>query len=429
MKKKYSCICLVFFVISMLLTPTLHSQQARVKGILDTGILINPGSKAGVKIGLTGRIYYQVTISGQKKSIFIAKFVITKVNQDSSEARITEKTGEVKLGHLVHFDQKIVPPQHNGKLIIDSNPPGAAVYINGSKQGNTPLSLSLKPGPYSLRISKSGYNEASEQITIKSAQTFRKEFKLTSTLPSYISLIKSRAKKVYKNQQGYWEAEFDYDIVMIYIPGGEFSMGSNEGQKDEKPIHSVFLDGYWIGKYEVTQGQWEEIMGSNPSRFKNGDNYPVERVSWNDVQQFIQKLNSRTGLSFRLPGEAEWEKAARGTDRRKYPWGNASPSCSLANYSPCGGQTKPVGSHPPGISPYGVHDMAGDVWEWCSDWYSSSYYSSSPQKKPTGPSSGSYRVFRGGSWLGSAWGLRCAYRGSYGPSNRFNNVGFRLRQD
>lgn len=170
------------------------------------------------------------------------------------------------------------------------------------------------------------------------------KYSIPPGMPEEVYGMKSKAKKVYKNEKGYWEAEFDYNIVMIYIPAGEFLMGSNEGYKDEKPIHSVFLDGYWIGKYEITQWQWEEIMGSNPSRFKLGDKYPVESVSWEDVQQFIQKLNSRVGLSFRLPTEAEWEKAARGKDQRKYPWGSDSPSCLLTNYSGCGGQTKPVGS-------------------------------------------------------------------------------------
>jgi formylglycine-generating enzyme required for sulfatase activity len=311
---------------------------------------------------------------------------------------------------------------------------------NHLKKGKVQYALEYYLTAYQLLPSKSkSVADKFKHVSLSHPEEW-KEFKsehsseLKSILDKYfippeVNKIKSKAKKVYKNKKGFWEAEFEYDIVMIYIPEGEFSMGSNEGHDNEKPVHSVYLHGYWIGKYEVTQGQWKAVMGNNPSLLKRGDNYPVEKVSWDDVQNFIKKLSSKIGLSFRLPTEAQWEKAARGTDRREYPWGNGSPFCSLANYGDCLHQTKPVGSYPSGVSPYGAHDMAGNVLEWCSDWYSSSYYTHSPRKNPTGPSSGSYRVRRGGCWNTSAALIRCVYRFYDAPSVRYDYLGFRLSQD
>ena len=156
---------------------------------------------------------------------------------------------------------------------------------------------------------------------------------------------------------------------------------------------------------------------------------PVIGVSWDEAKAFCDWLSEKTGKNIHLPTEAQWEKAARGTDQRRYPWGNGEPSCSRVNYNNCRSKTMPVGSYPSGVSPYDIHDMAGNVWEWCSDWYYSSYYYSSPYKNPTGPTSGYARVTRGGDWRHDARFLRCAERYSYGPSYRYNNLGFRLAQD
>lgn len=248
-------------------------------------------------------------------------------------------------------------------------------------------------------------------------------------MPEEVSKIKAKAKKVYKNPQGYWEAEFDYDIVMIYIPEGEFLMGNNK-KRSERPVHKVLLNGYWIGKYELTRGQWQAVWSGKSSSSQGGSKYPVAQVSWYDAQRFIDKLNSKIGLFFRLPTEAEWEKAARGTDQRLYPWGNHEPSsCRLANYYSCREQTSLVGSHPSGVSPYGAYDMAGNVWEWCSDRYSSSYYKISPGNNPTGPAKGSKRILRGGGWCSKASYLSCSCRDYNDPSSRFVDLGFRLAMD
>jgi formylglycine-generating enzyme required for sulfatase activity len=240
-------------------------------------------------------------------------------------------------------------------------------------------------------------------------------------------------QKVVKNGKGHWEADYGDGIIMVHIPAGNFTMGSND-YDDEKPIHEVYLDGYWMGKYEVTFAQYDKYC-EDAKKDKPGDEgwgrvkRPVINVSWEDANAYCKWLSKKKGLDFKLPTEAQWEKAARGSDGRKYPWGNNEPGETLANFDSKVGKTSPVGSYSNGASPYGLLDMAGNVWEWCYDWYEADYYNKSPEKNPKGPESGSHRVFRGGSWSNDAVDLRCAYRNYDGPSYRIVNLGFRLCQD
>ena len=220
------------------------------------------------------------------------------------------------------------------------------------------------------------------------------------------------------------------DIAMVYVSGGTFTMGATSEQgsdaySDEKPAHSVTLSGYYIGKYEVTQELWKAVMGSNPSRFK-GDNLPVERVSWNDVQEFLRKLNAMTGKRYRLPTEAEWEFAARGgNSSRGYKYSGSNSIGNVAWYDGnSGSRTHAAGTKSP--NELGIYDMSGNVREWCQDWYSSSYYVSSPRNNPRGPNSGSYRVFRGGGWVSNAGFCRVSYRYDGTPDSRLSDLGFRL---
>jgi len=211
-------------------------------------------------------------------------------------------------------------------------------------------------------------------------------------------------------------------MEFVLIPGGTFTMGSPGGESgrdgDEGPQHQVTLSPYLISKTEVTQAVWERVMGGNPSRFKGPDR-PVEKVSWNDCVSFCEK----TGLS--LPTEAQWEFAARSGTQSAYYFGNDS--SSLGNYAWYDGnsssQTHPVAQKQPNA--YGLYDMAGNVWEWCYDWYTGSY-SSSSVTNPTGPSSGADRVGRGGSWGDTARRLRSALRGRGGPGGTYDNLGFRV---
>ena len=217
-------------------------------------------------------------------------------------------------------------------------------------------------------------------------------------------------------------------IEMVKVEGGTFMMGATSEMKNpnsnEKPVHQVTLtNDYYMGKYEVTQALWQAVMGSNPSEYK-GENLPVETVSWNDCQKFISKLNSLTGRMFRLPTEAEWEYAARGgKESRGYQYSGSSNISDVAWYDEnSGSKTHPVGTKQ--ANELGIYDMTGNVWEWCSDWYSS--YSSSSQTNPTGSDSGSARVSRGGGWFNDASYCRLSVRFYYTPDFRLDILGLRL---
>ena len=209
---------------------------------------------------------------------------------------------------------------------------------------------------------------------------------------------------------------------MVYVSGGTFIMGGDESS-DQTPTHSVTLSSYYICKYEVTQALWRAVMGSNPSKFK-GDNLPVEQVSWNDCQTFINRLNNYTGRNFRLPTEAEWEFAARGGNySRHYKYSGSNYISDVAWYCDnSGNRTHPVGTKQ--ANELGLYDMSGNVWEWCSDRYGS--YSSYSQSNPTGATSGFGRVERGGNWCGLARYCCSSHRSYYAPGNSFDDLGLRL---
>ena len=218
---------------------------------------------------------------------------------------------------------------------------------------------------------------------------------------------------------------------MVYIPGGTFDMGCGSWTSDckggEKPVHTVTVSSFYMGVTEVTQAQWEAVMGTNPSNFK-GDDLPVENVSWNDIQDFLKRLNSQTGENYRLPTEAEWEYAARsGGKKEKYAGTNSNLDDYAWYGNNSGSKTHPVGQKKP--NSLGLYDMSGNVWEWCSDWYDGNYYTTSPDKDPKGAYSGSGRVLRGGSWSGHVSICRSSNRDWNVPGGRFNYYGFRFARD
>ena len=217
-------------------------------------------------------------------------------------------------------------------------------------------------------------------------------------------------------------------LDMIYVAGGEFLMGSNE-HDNEKPIHRVKLSPYFISKYPVTQAQWKAVMKNNPSHFK-GEALPVERVSWDDAMKFCETVSARTGKIFRLPTEAEWEMACRAGSTGRYCFGDDEKL--LGEYAwyreNAEGKTHPVGQKKPNA--WGLFDMHGNVWEWCADWYSHSYYAECERQgvvtNPQGASTGSNRVARGGGWGNSAVFCRSANRSLDAPGYCFFGLGFRL---
>jgi formylglycine-generating enzyme required for sulfatase activity len=222
------------------------------------------------------------------------------------------------------------------------------------------------------------------------------------------------------------------NIEMVLVKGGSITMGCTAEQgsdcdDDEKPAHKVTLSDFYIGKYEVTQAQWKAVMGSNPSHFSGCENCPVEQISWNDVQEFIKKLNAKTGLNYRLPTEAEWEYAARGGAKSLgYKYSGSNSVDEVAWYDGnSGNKTHAVGTKQ--ANELGIYDMSGNVWEWCNDWYGN--YSSEAQSNPKGPSSASLRVFRGGCWNYSAQFVRVSDRSRSTPDYRYDFLGFRLVRD
>ena len=214
----------------------------------------------------------------------------------------------------------------------------------------------------------------------------------------------------------------DLRAGFVQLPAGEFLMGTETGSAAEKPAHRVRISApFEMGKYEVTQGQWEAVLGNRPSYF-GGDNRPVEQVSWYDVQEFIGRLNAlEDGYTYRLPTEAEWEYACRAGSTGDY----AGKLDQVAWYDENSQQmTHAVGTKQPNA--WGLYDMHGNVFEWCQDYYDAGYYAQSPGVDPQGPEAGSFRVKRGGGWMFSAAFARSAARDLFAPSYRFNYVGFRL---
>jgi len=227
---------------------------------------------------------------------------------------------------------------------------------------------------------------------------------------------------------------------MLWVPAGTFTMGSPTSeagrQSDREDEHNVTLTkGFYLGKYEVTQAQYEAVMTGNTNSLSatpsqnSGNDRPVEKVSWNDAQVFLTRLNAQqaanlpAGWSYVLPTESQWEYACRAGTTTAYSWG-ATIASSNANYNDSIGQTADVGQY--AVNPWGFFDMHGNVWEWTADRYQAAYPTGNPVVDPTGPASGSYRVGRGGSWGTDGSYLRSAKRNNFTPSNRNYYLGFRV---
>jgi formylglycine-generating enzyme required for sulfatase activity len=223
-------------------------------------------------------------------------------------------------------------------------------------------------------------------------------------------------------------------MEMILLPAGTFSMGGDwdaeQADENELPKHAVtFEKSFYMGKFTVTQAQWQTLMGDNPSEF-GGAEHPVETVSHEDAEAFIKRLNEKESTrTYRLPTEAEWEYAARAGSQSTYSFGSAG--SRLPDYAwfqnNSAGTTHPVGQRAP--NDWGLHDMQGNVHEWCADWYNRDYYAGSPSRHPVGPRKGVARVLRGGDWGSEAWYCRCAIRSLSSPQRRSPRVGFRVVKD
>ncbi len=369
----------------------------------------------------TGSVNVQVSVGAEHRCRVECQDYI-KVEKTVSFAKNEEKTLTVEL----------VP--NFGYITVKSEPSGAELYIDDKKAGTTPyLARRISRGQHRVEVRKRGYEPYADVVTININETTRIEDVKLEASNEVVSIPQQQEQ--YSPQQEYGGGFSNQTITvngvsfeMVYVEGGSFNMGAtteqgSEAESDEKPVHSVTLSDYYIGRCEVTQELWEAVMGSNPSYFK-GAQKPVESVSWNDCQEFVSRLNSLTGRTFRLPTEAEWEYAARGGNKSlHYKYSGSGNIGNVAWYfDNSGSSTHAVGTRT--ANELGIYDMSGNVREWCSDWYGD--YSAGAQTNPQGPSSGSRRVLRGGSWFSDAGCCQVSYRSATIPDINGSNHGLRL---
>ena len=352
--------------------------------------------------------------------------------------------------------------QQNQSLIIRYTPSTATVLVdNKMVRGNNGVSKTTLPvGQHSFVVFCDGYESEEGTVKLKASAPSNLQITLTKEMvggssstaekaqtsvgqSSTQNQITSVSTPASSNNSGYSSSSSypsstsntisipvkdGINIEMVKVEAGTFMMGATSeiqnSSDDEKPVHQVTLtNDYYMGKYEVTQVLWQTVMGSNPSHFE-GNNLPVEQVSWEDCQEFISELNNMTGRTFRLPTEAEWEYAARGGKKsRGYQYSGSNNLSDVAWYDEnCGKKTHPVGTKRP--NELGIYDMSGNVWEWCQDWYGS--YSSSDQANPIGVVNGADRVYRGGSWCDEEGGCSVSCRLPDIQDSGHYDLGFRL---
>ena len=330
-----------------------------------------------------------------------------------------------------------------GSINVNYKPVNSEVWLDGKRLGTSPdVFKDVVVGSRKVTIKKDGYVTKELTADVREGETAVLSGTLEKAAPvasasggvgGGTSASGSSSASVGKAIDVDGALEFNVKgvrFVMVPVEGGTFTMGATAEQgkdadKDEKPAHEVTLSSYYIGQTEVTQELWTAVMGSNPSKFKGrGSNLPVEKVSWKDCQRFIENLNAATGKQFRLPTEAEWEYAARGGNKGKgYKYSGGNDIDAVAWYD----DNSASGTHPvatKAANELGLYDMSGNVWEWCQDRYGK--YEKGAQTNPTGATSGSCRVCRGGSWYGSARRCRSSNRDISEPSVSHNGLGFRL---
>ncbi|MCP5050645.1 MAG: SUMF1/EgtB/PvdO family nonheme iron enzyme [bacterium] len=392
-----------------------------------------PGSSSQ----LSEALILALSVKPGKRPQSIREFQDLFIDEDEPEVIPPDKTVEIE-DAVFHFAKKI-GSKDSLELFLSQYP--YSDHTGEVKDLLTNIAAPTVEGPLTFEYRE----ERRGGILLEGA--FGKQGKENVLVWEHDNEIKDRFPDAYRNKKGFWEFkvsgdQFD-DLVMVYIPAGEFIMGSNDIQaaNNEKPLHKVFLDGYWIGKYEVTFGQFDifceqtglyskGIIHQRNTPYDEGwgrGKNPVIHVSWQDTREYCEWLMEKTERVFKLPSEAQWEKAAKGTDNRKYCWGNKPPDGKLANLGESGNwKTTPVTQYPKGASPYGVMDMNGNVLEWCSDFYEEHYYETSPAKNPVGPSSGNKYVKRGGAFSYEAKAIRNACRSGSSSSYHSTNLGFRL---
>jgi len=374
-----------------------------------------------------------------------------------------DQTDEINLQNDVILKKSYSLKIANGNLSIFSQPDGAHIFIDGKDTEQiTPATVeNIIAGQRQIKLQKDKFYDLIENVQVVKLKTIRAEFSLKGgNLVKYQgkwvapedrdkliaklkrnervaktdkrasnNLIKAKAKhtKVKKTHETPRQRIKRLVGKVIHIPAGSFQMGSNDGESDEKPMHYVQIKGFKLGKNEVTQKLWQEIMGEN---FSNTlcDNCPVEMVSWDDTQSFIKKLNRKTGQRYRLPTESEWEYACRSGGKEEIYCGSNDEESSIAWYrSNSDSQIHTVGNKK--SNALGLHDMSGNVWEWVQDCYNDSYREAPSSNKVWQQKDCEHRVMRGGSWDYGPYYLRSTARYGGVPSFRSINYGFRIAHD
>jgi formylglycine-generating enzyme required for sulfatase activity len=389
--------------------------------------------------------------------------VTTQVERELRDLMREKRVTHAEADELISALKEVERPPGPPGLIVQTQPALAAadVYVNGNSVGTTdaggrlelrsdknPQIPPLAPGQAVLMVSKDGYKDFETTITLVSGQV--------STVPAELQRIPGCAPA-----RAPTDEEKRMKWVFVPVSKGRFKMGCSEGydnycKTDERPHNVQITNCFELAAYPVTQAMWKSVMGENPSHFR-GDDRPVETVSWDDAQKFLAAMNARNdGYHYRLPSEAEWEYAARAdtifpryenlddigwyaqnSGKRRIPteeigslWPNPTlpgvgddPSNYVLRLLANGNETHDVGQQKP--NSWQLYDMLGNVWQWVSDWYDKDYYSSSPLNDPAGPSSGQFRVMRGGSWSGTLWTVRVSARNWLPPASSSDNVGFR----
>lgn len=398
-------------------------------------VLDNPDQTKVVDITLRSNIRYcQLNIgSSVEADIYVDNTLVAqrvrtlqhqvRTGKHNIEARADGHRRDLRQVECAEGSQRVdlTPTPIYGTLVIGMNSEsGLQVLLDGQQVGTTPLRLTrCLAMQHTVTLRKSGYNDVVQQVTVQESQT--------ASIDAPASAFASNTPKNQNNQNIQTFTVKGVSFNMVRVPGGTFTMGCTGEQgsdcdNDEKPAHRVTLSSYAIGETEVTQALWEAVMGSNPSYFKGADQ-PVETVSWDDCQEFIRKLNALTDGKFRMPTEAEWEYAARGGGKENTKYSGSNNLGEVGWYDGnSGGSTHPVKGKKPNA--LGLYDMSGNVCEWCSDWYGS--YSNGATTNPQGPSTGSFRVLRGGSWGSNARICRTSFRRNITPGRRRDDGGLRL---
>jgi formylglycine-generating enzyme required for sulfatase activity len=406
-----------------------NAEQGLAKMDAPAGVMVAyssaPGSVAADGEGRNG-LYTQYLLQQMAKPGLkieeVFKQVRIAVAQETGKAQVPWVSSSLVSNFYFHFDTVVV-----------QSPAAVSVPAPGQNDFDALLWWSIKksmnPADYQYYLRRDPNGTFADLVALRLDElsgSRQSAVPSAAASPTCSSVVPNTA------QAGEIWKEPTTGMEFVYIPGGCYLMGCGiffslvVCFSDEQPVHEVCVDGFWLGRYEVTQTQYQAITGTNPSGFAKGGNYPVDRVSLDDAQSFIGQLNSRSGKTFRLPTEAEWEYAARsggkdvGGNMCAGVWDvwNDENSCDMIH---------PVGQNQ--ANGLGLYDMSGNVWEQCSDWYRADYYASSPRSNPQGPSSGSERVLRGGCWGGIPRSLRQANRRtSFSLRNDYHGLRLALSQ-